>query len=155
MNNKKTIKKILIVLGIAIALLIAYAFINTKKSTNKNNSLSSLLNNSTLGQIKETDTKLANAEILKILGNIKNIKLNDDIFTNPIFKELKDSHFTIPKPLVIGRQNPFLPIGFEIIASQKEINLDQNIETQSETINGSAQDFFDKNKNSDSGVINF
>ena len=68
-----------------------------------------------MGQVKETDTSLANAEILRILGNIQNISLNDDIFTNPVFQALEDSRFVIPKPVRIGRPNPFLPIGFDSI----------------------------------------
>lgn len=119
MKNKKTIKKIIIGLVVAILLVGVYAVIT---STNEEggismSSLSSLTGSGTLGQVQESDSALANAEILRILGSIENINLNDDIFSNPIFQALEDSRFVIPKPVRIGRPNPFLPIGFDAIAN--------------------------------------
>ncbi len=129
MNDKKTIKKILIGLLVAIALLVVYSFLVPKdgEQANRGAGLSSLLDSSSLGQIQETDTKVANAEILKILGNIQHIELNDDIFSNPVFRKLKDSHFAIPKPLVIGRANPFLPIGYDIILNVQNENQEETL----------------------------
>ena len=117
MKNKKTIKNIIIALVVAIVLIGVYAAItsNNEEGSTSSSSLSSLTGSGTLGQVKETDTSLANAEILRILGNIQNISLNDDIFTNPVFQALEDSRFVIPKPVRIGRPNPFLPIGFDSI----------------------------------------
>lgn len=118
MNNKKTIQKILVGLGIAIALLVVYSMLAPQiedQGTGEKTGLTSLLDDSVLGQIEETDTKLANAEILRVLGGIKDIELKDDIFTNPVFKTLRDSNFSIPKPTQIGRDNPFLPLGFETL----------------------------------------
>lgn len=114
MKNKGTIKKILIGLGVAIVLLGVYAAITSNNASTgvSTSSLSSLAGQGNLGQIKESDTALANAEILRILGSIENINLDDDIFTDPVFRQLEDSRFTIPKPTRIGRPNPFLPIGF-------------------------------------------
>lgn len=112
MNSKKTIKKILIILVVAVVILAGYAFFTTQAGSN-NSSLSSLINSGNTGQIKETNVALANTEILKILGSIKNIELQDDIFSNPVFKQLQDTQFTIPKPTQIGRTNPFLPIGYD------------------------------------------
>jgi len=118
MNNKKTIQKILIGLGIAIALLVVYSMLapgTENQGVGEKTGLTSLLDSSVLGQIEETDTKLANAEILRVLGGIRDIELKDDIFTNPVFKKLRDSNFSIPNPIQIGRDNPFLPIGFETL----------------------------------------
>jgi hypothetical protein len=117
MNNKKTIQKILIGLGIAIVILIAYSFIaQNPNNTNRQSSLLSSIGDSGMGQIEKTDAQLVNADILKILGSIENIEIKDDIFSNPVFRKLKDTHFSIPRPVKIGRDNPFLPIGFDIIA---------------------------------------
>lgn len=114
MKNKGTIKKILIGLGAAVLLLAVYAAFNSEVETSTGtSSLSSLVGQGNLGQVQETDTALANAEILRILGSIESINLEDDIFTDPVFRELEDSRFTIPKPTRIGRPNPFLPIGFD------------------------------------------
>ncbi|MCA9352059.1 hypothetical protein KC866_01585 [Patescibacteria group bacterium] len=119
MKNKKTIKNIIFGLIIAICALIIYSALSGKESsssqTGSSSSLSSLIGSGSFGQIQETDTDLANAEILRILGNIQNIELNDDIFQNPVFRELEDSRFTIPKPVRIGRPNPFRPIGFDTV----------------------------------------
>lgn len=117
MKNKGTIKKILIGLVVAIVLLGVYAAVTSNNDDVQGaSSLSSLVGQGNLGQVQETDTALANAEILRILGSIENISLDDDIFTNPVFRELEDSRFTIPKPTRIGRPNPFLPIGFDSFA---------------------------------------
>ena len=115
MKNKKTIKNILIGLVVAVALLVGYSIISgdTGSSGGGSTSLSSLIGSGSFGQIQESNTDLANVEILRILGSIQNINLDDDIFSNPVFRELEDSRFTIPKPVRIGRPNPFLPIGFD------------------------------------------
>ncbi len=145
MNDKKTIKKILLGLLVAIALLVGYSFFSQKDNTQSLGGLSSLLNSSALGQIQETDVKLANAEILKILGSIQNIELKDDIFTSPIFKKLKDSNFIIPKPVRIGRVNPFLPIGFDVINNEDIVIQDngEGIDAGSSSVTNSDDDFFD------------
>lgn len=123
MNSKKTIQKILIGLAIAVVLLIAYAVVNKSDTSDISTStLSSLRNIGAAGDIQETDTALKNAEILKVLGSVQGIELNDEIFINPVFRLLVDSRFTIPKPLRIGRPNPFLPIGFDAIAQSGSTN---------------------------------
>ena len=114
MKNKKTIKNIILGLVIAICGLIIFAVVNgNSDEEGSTSSLSSLIGSGSFGEIKESNTDLANAEILRILGSIQNITLDDDIFNNPVFRELEDSRFTIPKPVRIGRPNPFLPIGFD------------------------------------------
>ncbi len=120
MNNKKTIQKILIGLGIAIALLVVYSFIaqNPQQGVKQTGLLSSM-GDSGMGQIEKTDAQLVNADILRVLGSIEDIDLKDDIFSNPVFRKLKDTHFSIPRPVKIGRPNPFLPIGFDSIAAQE------------------------------------
>lgn len=117
MKNKKTIKNIIIALVVAIVLVGVYAAItsNNEDGAISTSSLSSLTGGGPLGKVDESDTTLANAEILRILGNIQNINLNDDLFANPVFQSLEDSRFVIPKPVRIGRPNPFLPIGFDSI----------------------------------------
>lgn len=127
MKNKQTIKKVLIGLVIAIAILVAYSMFNGgSKDSISSGGLSSLIGSSSTGQIDETETMVANAEILKILGSIEHIELHDDIFTNPIFRKLKDTNFAIPRPSRVGRKNPFLSIGFDTL-----VNLGQ---TQDEVV---------------------
>ena len=118
MKDKKVVKKIIIGLLIAIVLLGLYSvFAPSQDDTGSGSTLTSLLNSSVLGQVEETDIALANAEILRVLGSIESIDLDDDIFSNPVFRLLQDSRFSIPSPARIGRENPFLPSGFDAIAN--------------------------------------
>lgn len=118
MNKKGTIKKIIIALFVAIGVLVIFSMMqgNQGMQTGGSSSLSSMISSGTMGQVQEANTALANAEILRILGNIQTINLNIDIFANPVFRQLHDSRFSIPRPTHIGRPNPFLPIGFDTIA---------------------------------------
>lgn len=140
MKNKQTIKNIVIGLVVAILLLGAYAAITSEsENSTGTSSLSSLIGSGNFGEVKESNTDLANAEILRILGSIQNINLDDDIFKNPVFRELEDSRFTIPKPVIIGRPNPFLPIGFDSLAQGNTSN-DQNFESgEVEVANGNLE----------------
>ena len=118
MNSKKTIQKILIFLLVAIALLVVYSVVNQGEGDTRTNvsQLTSAISNSP--SVDDSQVQLANTEILRILGNIQNITLDDDIFSNPVFRDLRDTRFTIPKPIQIGRPNPFLPIGFDDVTIQ-------------------------------------
>lgn len=118
MKDKKVIKNIIILLVVAIIGLVLYSvFVPSKDDTGATGSLTSILNTSILGQVSETDVTSANREILRVLGSVENISLDDDIFSNPVFDLLQDSRFSIPSPARIGRPNPFLPSGFDAIAS--------------------------------------
>lgn len=118
MKTTQTIKKILIFLLIAVAGLVGYSVLTQQDSSEGPGlgSLSSVLQGS--AEVNEREVELANSEILRVLGSIQNIELNDDIFSNPVFRDLRDTRFTIPKPLQIGRPNPFLPIGFDNVTIQ-------------------------------------
>lgn len=48
--------------------------------------------------------------LLVTLQNLHTIKLDDSIFTNPIFVSLTDFGVTIP-PENVGRTDPFMPLG--------------------------------------------
>lgn len=49
-------------------------------------------------------------ELLTLLSDIKQIKLDASLFTSPMFQSLEDYSQTIPSEAV-GRSNPFAPIG--------------------------------------------
>lgn len=51
------------------------------------------------------------SEFLSILLNIRNIKLDDSILSDPAFKSLKDSSIVLIQDSEEGRPNPFAPIG--------------------------------------------
>ncbi len=151
MKDKKIIKNILIVLGVAIILLVLYSMFAPKKEV-ITSGLKSKTGTGTMGQINETDTSLVNAKILKILGSIKDIQLNDGIFANPVFRTLADKNFHVPKPSKYGRSNPFLPIGFDKIIEQQnqQSAIVSNFVNSQNNING----FFNEaNQNNNNNTI--
>ena len=145
MKNKKTIRNIILGLFGAILLVAAYAFVNGNPDVpTDTGTLSSIVSSDTYGQIKETDTQLANADILRILGNIRTIQLEDEIFSNPVFGLLEDSRFRIPAPGPAGRPNPFLPIGFDFAIGTQ-------FQNQTQTDTGLDNGQTDGSQNTDDG----
>jgi hypothetical protein len=108
------IKNIIILLIIAAALILIYVFF-IKKSPDEANLTSSspeitnlLPNTDISSQGVPVDT-----EFLSILLSIKNIRLNDTIFSSLAFTSFRDSSITLDPDGTEGRQNPFAPIGFD------------------------------------------
>ncbi len=120
-KTRKSVKQILIVLGVAVLALIVYALLSGSgsKSLDKKSGLVSTQGKALQGQIREKDIDLANNRILKVLESVRNIQLNDEIFKNPIFLKLKDSRFSIPRPVRVGRPNPFASIGAEYLTQEE------------------------------------
>ncbi len=130
MKNKKTIKQILVALGLAIGILILYAVFSGGFSQPQiQGGLTSKTGKPISGVIQGDDFTVANEKILKILGSVSDIDLNDDIFSNPLFRQLRDTHFTIPRPIRIGRPNPFASIGAELITITQQ---QQGVDTSTE-----------------------
>ncbi|MFA5936785.1 MAG: hypothetical protein WC822_02810 [Candidatus Paceibacterota bacterium] len=116
------IKNIIILLIIAIALVLGYVFF-FKKAPDEGN----LISTSPSGDIVIDTTAdtlnqntLITKDLLSILLSIKNIKLDDSIFSDEAFISLNDSSILLTSPGDEGRQNPFAPIGFENIATPAE-----------------------------------
>ncbi|GEM_PF-2360664 len=146
MNSTKTIKNILIGLLVAVALLIGYAMMNPKDGTTNalsSGSLTSAFKDAP--KVDDSEVQLANTEILKVLGSIQNIELHDDIFSNPVFRDLRDTRFSIPRPLQIGRSNPFLPIGFDDVTIQTV--LDDPVATTETTSPETTEESAEENSN--------
>ncbi len=55
-------------------------------------------------------TSPASQEILTTLGQLRTIKLDPSLFSDPVFMSLSDFGVTIP-PQNAGRRNPFEPVG--------------------------------------------
>ncbi|MBP7770717.1 MAG: hypothetical protein KA066_02285 [Candidatus Pacebacteria bacterium] len=49
-------------------------------------------------------------ELLATLGNLRTIRLDNSVFSDPLFMSLSDFGVTIP-PAAAGRRNPFAPVG--------------------------------------------
>ncbi len=127
MSSKKTIQNILIGLLVAVALLVGYSLINEEAGEDVSaGQLLSIFEET--GSVDDGEIQLANQEILRILSNIQNIELKEDIFKNPVFRDLRDTRFTIPRPTSIGRPNPFLPIGFDDVSIQEVQDIEPVVE---------------------------
>lgn len=60
----------------------------------------------------ETAATAVGAEILALLRDLRSIRLDDSIFSDPVFQGLEDfGQPLVPEPL--GRNNPFAPIDEE------------------------------------------
>ena len=95
--------------GIAVALLLGYMFFFNNKSDE--GTLSSSADADLNGQSS------VQQEFLPILLNVKSIKLDDSIFSDPAFQSLRDSSIVLVQDGNEGRPNPFAPIGFDNIGA--------------------------------------
>ncbi|MDD5721137.1 MAG: hypothetical protein PHT16_01665 [Candidatus Pacebacteria bacterium] len=111
------IKNIIIFVAIALIFFLIYLFF--AKPEGEQASLVSSGANATLpnmdGSIPNPSTSNTNSEVAKdflvIFSNIKNIKLNDAIFSDPAFNSLHDSSIILIPDGTEGRPNPFAPFG--------------------------------------------
>ncbi|MFA7194066.1 MAG: hypothetical protein WC087_04085 [Candidatus Paceibacterota bacterium] len=62
-----------------------------------------------------TQTQIVGNEIVAALNQIQTLKLNRDIFDDPVFRSLVDRNIPIPAEPV-GKTNPFAPIGADFAA---------------------------------------
>ena len=132
--NKK-IKQILVAFGVAVLALILYALFSGgfSQPSQSGDTLVSTKNAQGQSEGGGKDAELANERILKILGSVKGIELNDDIFSNPLFKQLRDARFTFPRPVKLGRPNPFAPIGLESLLNAQQDDSSENMQDTSDT----------------------
>ena len=111
------IKNIIIFSGIALAFILIYIFFI--RSSAPEASLVSSGANTTLpnidGTIPGVDATSTNPLVAKdflvLLSNVKNIKLDDTIFSDPAFNSLHDSSITLIPDGTEGRPNPFAQFG--------------------------------------------
>jgi hypothetical protein len=115
------IKNIIIFIAIALVIFLIYVFFI--KPSPEQPSLVSSGANDTLpnmdGSPSNVNTSNTNSEIAKdflvIFSNIKDIKLNDAIFSDPSFISLHDSSIILTPDGTEGRPNPFAPFGNDVI----------------------------------------
>jgi len=99
MKNKNNI-----IILVVVVIIIIFAFMYLKKGTTDNASLS-------------TDTQIANSAdatlVYTLLKKMSFVKLDDSIFSNPLFINLKDNTVILDRQEK-GRSNPFAPIGNDV-----------------------------------------
>lgn len=117
--NKDTLLKIGI--GVAIVAVIIIVVLVMGSGSNNQNQGSSLTSAtgesvSTTGQARNELQQMSD-ELLNLLRSLEGIRLNNDVFTNPAFDELRDITIPVPDDGVTGRRNPFAPLGNETLQS--------------------------------------
>ncbi len=111
------LKNILIFTGIAAVFVLIYIFY-IKESSPQENLVSSpslglpaSTNSSEFGAGALSETPVVAKDFLALLLNVKNIKLDDSIFSDPSFNNLHDSSITLIPDGNEGRPNPFAQFG--------------------------------------------
>ena len=111
------IKNIIIFSVIAILLVLGYIFF-LKPAPDEGNLVSSSTDVATTtssGTSTIDQNSSVSRDLLAILLNVKNVKLDDSIFANIAFINLHDSSIALAPPSQgeEGRPNPFAPIGYD------------------------------------------
>lgn len=109
---KPLLKNILIFVGIFILLVVGYAVFFGGKSATP----ALVTTGGTTGASSATAVGGQNgvgAQFLTTLLNLRNIKLDDSIFTDASFVSLQDFELTLIPETNPGRMNPFSPLGVD------------------------------------------
>lgn len=112
MNPK--IKNAIVFIGIGLVMVTLY-FVFIKKSPEEANLVTPNANTiNTAKPSSEVDMELAK-DFLGLLLSVKDITLNENIFSDPAFKNLRDSSILLVPDGSEGRPNPFAPLGVDVI----------------------------------------
>jgi predicted permease len=120
------IKNIIIFTGIAIIFISIYIFF-IKGDEPENNLVSSPGTTSFVGSNTKNTTILDQSpalaqDFLSLLLNVRNIKLDDTIFSDSAFNSLRDSSIVLVPDGNEGRPNPFAPLGTDNVEMQGNSN---------------------------------
>ncbi len=105
------LKNIIIIAVVAVALILVYFFF-IKKGPDE----AALVSSSGSGNVSTTPIQdsAVTRDFLSLLLNVKNIKLDDSIFSDIAFTNLHDSSIILVPDGTEGRPNPFAPIGYDV-----------------------------------------
>lgn len=122
----KILKTILIILVIGALVFVGVSMFGDPQtpSAGTSSGLQSTTNSQPLsvGQATTTanpslmNTEDINREFVSMLLNLDAIRLNDDIFSEPSFRVLRDNSIRLNQPGNEGRPNPFAPIGIDVVS---------------------------------------
>ncbi len=115
------IKNIIIFVIIATVFILIYIFFIKPKPSQDNlisapNTLLPNIDNSSSDPSAMNVNSLVAKDFLALLLNVKNIKLNDAILSDPSFNGLHDSTITLIPDGTEGRPNPFAQFGNDAVA---------------------------------------
>src|SRR3989344_2490379 len=111
-------KNIIILAIIAAVLILVYVFFVRTSSDTAALIFSS--SGSAVSDVMEGGNSSINRDFLTLLLSVKNIKLDDTIFSDEAFSSLRDSSIILTPSGNEGRPNPFAPLGTDIITSAPE-----------------------------------
>ncbi len=131
------IRNIIIFVSIALVIFLAYLFIinRTPEGPSLVTTASTVLPGVNNGAGSSTDTSVTSKnpfiakDFLTLLLNVKNIKLEDSIFSDQAFLSLHDSSIVITPDGTEGRANPFAPLGNDPVSggsTNNSVNTTQN-----------------------------
>ena len=101
MNTPKSSKKTIIIMVVIIVVAIIAYFYYEGGNTVTSSSLET-------SQVT-SDAQAAGARVLNLLNQIKSLKIDTSLFSDPAYETLRDYTVAIPQEQV-GRANPFAPI---------------------------------------------
>lgn len=116
-----SIKNSIIFGGIAIVLVLIYLFV-FKKDPNDGVLIQNTVVPNVVGDVSTSLDK----DFLPLLLNVKNIKLDNSIFSDPAFNSLVDSSIVLIPDGDEGRPNPFAPLNSVLNQSAKKITTESN-----------------------------
>jgi len=96
--------------GLAAVLVFGYIFFTGGKEEDLLSSEGAVAGENSLDP-----NSAVSSEFLSILLNIKGLKLDDGIFSDPVFSSLIDSSIVLVPDGNEGRPNPFAPLGFDFV----------------------------------------
>ena len=128
------IKNIIIFIAIGVAIALIYIFF-IKPSPEDSATLISSSGAPEVPNPASLDTSaIPTADFLNLLLNVRNIKLNNAIFSDNAFKSLRDSSIILIPDGNEGRVNPFAPIGLDDIGiTPRTCTLPQILNTATNT----------------------
>ncbi len=113
----KNLRKILLFVFIFAILVVGYMFFS-KKDTNQPAASGTLGSTTGVANVSGSAGRTGvgsdiGREFLTSLLNLKNITLDDSLFTEPSFTSLQDFSTTVAATSAQGRPNPFAPLGLD------------------------------------------
>lgn len=105
-----TVKTAIIFVAIGVILILVYVYF-IKADPEADGLLSSATSTPALSTSTASPETALAQDFLSLLLNVKNIKLNDTLFSDVTFTSLRDSSITLIPDGTEGRPNPFAALG--------------------------------------------
>ena len=108
------IRNIIIFVAIAAIFVFIYIFFFQSSSSSQPSLVSSSSTSGSPTNPATGEATLGTQYFLTLLLNVKTLKLDDSIFSDPAFASLHDSSITLTPDATTGRPNPFAQFGTDV-----------------------------------------